>query len=124
MLSGLFCRRDGGFDGNYLLDDERSEWITRHEALKDFTTGIVFSQVDLICNSTPVENIVPHLEQLAADPLRAEIMDLMTHEQYFWPHYPAHLPDHVRRLETALRWVTNHGYEPVFFHEGLLGGIP
>jgi hypothetical protein len=70
-LSGLFRRRNGGFDGNYLLDDERSEWMTRNEALKDFKTGIVFSKVDLICNSTSVEKIIPQLDQLAADPLRA-----------------------------------------------------
>jgi len=51
----------------------------------------------------------------------AEIMDLFTHEQYFWPFYSHYLPDHGKRLEVAIRWVTEHGYEPVFFHEGFLG---
>ena len=123
-LSGLFRRRNGGFDGNYFLDDERSEWMTRNEALKDFETGIVFSKVDLICNSTLPGDIAPALEGIASDPHRAGIMDLMTHEQYFWPHYHAHLPDHVERVETALRWVSERGYEPVFLHEGLLGADP
>jgi hypothetical protein len=36
----------------------------------------------------------------------------------FWPF----LPDHFQRLDTAIRWATEHGYAPVFFHEGLLGG--
>jgi len=35
---------------------------------------------------------------------------------------PNYLPDHAQRLDAAIRWVTEHGYEPVFFHEGLLGG--
>ena len=48
-------------------------------------------------------------------------MDLFTHEQYFWPFYRNYIPDHFARLDTALRWVTEHGYKPVFLHEGFLG---
>ena len=92
------------------------------EALKDFGSGIVFSNVDLICNATPLAEVVPTLARAAADENTAEVLDLFTHEQYFWPFYSHHLPDHAQRLEAAIRWVTEHGYEPVFFHEGLLGG--
>jgi len=123
VLSGYFERRgDDGWDVNYLLDDDRSDYLSRHDALMDFDSGIVFSRVDIICNNTPIERIVPTLEPLAADPNRAEIMDLFTHEQYFWPFYSNYVPDHGQRLETAIRWVTEHGYKPVFFHEGFLGG--
>ena len=52
----------------------------------------------------------------------AEIMDLFTHEQYFWPFYRNYIPDHPQRLDATIRWVTEHGYKPVFFHEGFLGG--
>jgi len=123
VLSGYFDRREGdGWDVNYLLDDDRSEYLSRHDALMDFDSGLVFSKVDIVCNNTPIERIVPTLEPLAKDPNRAEIMDLFTHEQYFWPFYPNHVPDHAQRLDTAIRWVTEHGYKPVFFHEGFLGG--
>ncbi len=120
-LSGYFRRTNGIWDVNYWLDDARSEYLSRHDALKDFDSGIVFSRVDIVCNNTPVERIVPTLAPLAEDPNQAEIMDLFTHEQYFWPFYSRYLPDHPKRLETAIRWVTEHGYKPVFFHEGLLG---
>jgi hypothetical protein len=121
-LSGYFCPAPTGWDVNYLLDDERSEYLSRHDALMDFASGIVFSRVDIVCNSVPLERIVPTLAPLAEDPNTAEIMDLFTHEQYFWDFYPHHIPDHFRRLDAAIRWVTEHGYEPVFFHEGFLGG--
>ncbi len=122
VLSGYFRRGATGWDINYLLDDIRSEYLSRHDALKDFDSGIVFSRVDIVCNSTPVEQTVPLLSPLAKDPNTAEIMDLFTHEQYFWPFYSNHIPDHAQRLDTAIRWVTERGYKPVFFHEGLLGG--
>ncbi len=121
VLSGYF-RHQGTWDVNYRLDDRLSEYLWHHDAWKDFDSGIVFSRVDIVCNSTPLERIVPTLEPLAKDPNHAEIMDLFTHEQYFWPFYPNYLPDHPQRLDAAIRWVTEHGYEPVFFHEGFLGG--
>ncbi len=122
VLSGYFRRGSSGWDVNYLFDDARSEYLSRHDALMDFESGIVFSRVDIVCNSTPVEQTVPVLEQCAEDPNQAEIMDLFTHEQYFWPFYSNYVPDHFQRLDTAIRWVTEHGYKPVFFHEGFMGG--
>ena len=122
VLSGYFRRISTGWDVNYLLDDVRSEYMSRHDALMDFDSGIVFSRVDIVCNSTPVEQIVPTLKPFAKDPNQAEIMDLFTHEQYFWPFYSNYIPDHFERLDVAIRWVTEQGYKPVFFHEGFMGG--
>jgi len=121
VLSGYFSRSNGIWDINYFLDDDRSEYLSRHDALMDFESGIVFSKVDIVCNNTPIDRIVPTLAPLAEDPNRAEIMDIFTHEQYFWPFYHNYVPDHVQRLDVAIRWVTEHGYKPVFFHEGFLG---
>lgn len=121
-LSGYFRQQNGIWDVNYLMDADRSEYLSRHDALKDFSSGIVFSRVDIICNSTPLDRIVATLAPLAEDPNTAEIMDLFTHEQYFWPFYQNYLADHPQRLDVAIRWVTEHGYKPVLFHEGLLGG--
>ena len=121
VLSGYFQRGAAGWDVNYLLDDDRSEYLSRHDALMDFASGIVFSRVDIVINSTPVERIVPTLEPLSKDPNQAEIMDLFTHEQYFWPFYSNYIPDHPQRMDAAIRWVTEKGYEPVHYHEGFLG---
>lgn len=121
-LSGYYMLRPNGkYDVSYRMDNERCEYLTRHDALKDFDSGIVFSHIDIVCNGTPIDRIVPTLEPYAKDPNTAEIMDLFTHEQYFWPFYVNYIPDHAQRLDTALKWVTEHGYKPVFFHEGLLG---
>jgi hypothetical protein len=121
VLSGMFRQLRGKYDVNYRWDDVRSEYLSRHDAWKDFDSGLVFSRIDLVCNSVSIDKIVGTLEPLAQDPNTAEIMDLFTHEQYFWPFYKRYVPDHPQRLDTAIRWVTEHGYKPVFFHEGFLG---
>jgi len=120
-LSGYFFKRNGHWDVNYRFDDAKAEYLSRHEAWKDFQSGIVFSRVDLVCNTTPISKIPTVLEPLSQDPNLAEIMDLFTHEQYFWPFYVNYIPDHAQRLDTAIRWVTEHGYRPVFLHDGFLG---
>jgi hypothetical protein len=122
VLSGDFWRRDGHWDINYELSDEISAYCASHDAWKHFESGIVFSMVDIVCNSVPVDRVAATLEPLANDPNRAEIMDLFTHEQYFWPFYYHYVPDHAQRVEAAIRFVTERGYKPVFFHEGFLGG--
>jgi hypothetical protein len=122
VLSGYFGKRKTGYDVNYRWNDTVSEYLSRHDAWKDFDSGLVFSRVDIVCNSVPIDRIVGTLEPQAKDPNTAEIMDLFTHEQYFWPFYSNYIPDHPQRLDTAIRWVTERGYKPVFFHEGFLGG--
>lgn len=121
-LSGYFRKGAAGYDVNYLWDDVHSEYLSRRDAWKDFKSGIVFSRVDIVCNNVPVDRIVPTLEPQTKDPNTAEIMDLFTHEQYFWPFYSNYIPDHPKRLDVAIRWVTENGYKPVFLHEGFLGG--
>ena len=110
-----------GYDVNYGLDSVRSEHLSRHDAMKDFASGMVFSKIDLVCNNVPPEQVASVLEPLARDPNTAEIMDLSTHEQYFWPFYFNYRPDHFKRLDAAIRFCTERGYEPVFLHEGFLG---
>jgi len=123
-LSSDFWFRDGKWDVNCELPDDVSAYIASHDAWKDFDSGLVFSMVDIVCNSVKANQIAGTLEPIGKNPRRAEIMDLFTHEQYFWPFYMNYLPDHVQRIENAIRWVTERGYKPVFFHEGFLGGLP
>lgn len=121
-LSGYFRKNaQGQWDINYRWDDLHSEYIFTHDVWKDFQSGIVFSRVDIVLDQTPIEKIVPTLKPMTQNPNTAELMDLLTHEQYFWPFYVNHRPDMFQRVETAIRFVTEHGYKPVFFHEGFLG---
>ena len=123
-LSGYF-RPDakGAFDVNYCMDAARSEFIYENDRWHDFDSGITFSKIDMIINCTLLEKIVPTLETVYRDARQNEVIDLLTHEQYFWPFYKGYLPDHPQRMDAALRWVTEKGYEPVWLHEGLLGNI-
>lgn len=121
VLSGYFTRSPRGFEVNYRLDETRSEYLSRHDAWKDYDSGITFSKIDIVCNTVPLEKIPQVLQAAVDDPNQAEVMDLMTHEQYFWPFYQHYIPEHFQRLDAAIGFVTERGYKPVFLHEGCLG---
>ena len=105
------------WDVNYNMDDFRSEWLSRNDLLKDYASGIIFSKVDMVINGTPLDQIVPKLDAVTADPRQAEVIDFLTHEQYFWPFYQRYLPDHPQRMDRAIEYVTRHGYKPVFLQD-------
>ena len=121
VLSGYFIPHGDDWPVSYRMDPVRAEYLSRHDALKDFPSGIVFSKIDMVVNAVPLDRIVPRLEEIGQDPNPSEIFDLMTHEQYSWPFFSHYLPDHAQRIEAAVRWVTERGHEPVFLHEGFLG---
>ncbi|MDZ7620433.1 MAG: hypothetical protein U1E05_25805 [Patescibacteria group bacterium] len=105
------------WDINYNMDDFRSEWLSRNDLLKDYPSGIVFSKVDMVINNTPLDQIVPKIDAAMADPRQGEVIDFLTHEQYFWPFYHNYLPDHPQRMDRAIEYVTRHGYKPVFLQD-------
>ena len=50
-----------------------------------------------------------------------EIFNAASHEQYTFPYYSNYLPDHMQRIEEAMRCLVEGGCTPVFFNDGLLG---
>jgi len=121
-LVGYFVfDRDGAPAVSYYADREVTQYMAGHDYWLDLDEDLFFIRHDMVVNSFPLPRIVPRLEAIAADPHQAEIMELMIHEQYFYPHYRAHIPEYAERCETAIRWVTERGYTPVFYGDGSLG---
>jgi hypothetical protein len=106
-----------GYDINYCMDDARSAYLSRHDLLKDFSSGLLFSRCDIVCNNTTVEKVEATLRPLMLNPATSEIMDIITHEQYFWPFYKDYRHDHFARCEATIRFCSDNGYAPVFFHK-------
>ncbi len=102
---------------------------TRHaagrEAFRCHRGGLWFIKHDLVCNGHPPEQIRGLLDGIAANPQRRQIMEVMIHEQYFRSHLRHYQPDAEQRVVECVAWLAEHGYESVFWDDGLLGpGIP
>ena len=122
VLSGYFFK---GGDNRYLvnfgLDDTRCAMLDHRRLLVHWPSKIIFSRLTEVINITPTDQVIPKIQADIADFECAEIIDFLTHEQYFWPFYHHYIPDHAKRINDAARFATENGYEPVLYHEGFLG---
>jgi len=122
-LCGYFIFKDGEPAVSYYLDADHTEHISQRDYWKDTKEDIIFIRHALVCNlkEGAPSNVASHFEHLVANPYQGEVLELMIHEQYFYSSYCAYLADYAERCETAIRWVTENGYKPVFYSEGFIG---
>ncbi|MGQ9513710.1 MAG: hypothetical protein ACUVTL_01435 [Thermoproteota archaeon] len=106
---------------SYYLDEARTRYLSEHDYWKDNEADIFFIKHDLVINLIEPDDIEPTLEFIASNPHRSELMEVMIHEQYFYPELPLYEPDAKERVETTLRWLKRNGYKSVFYEEGFLG---
>jgi len=122
VLVGYFeFNRDGSPVVSYYLPAAQARYLSGRDYWKDTSLDLMFVRHDMVMNLFKPGAIVPRLEKIAADPHQAEVMELMIHEQYFYPDYKAYEPDYKERVETGIQWVTEKGYKPVFYGDGFLG---
>lgn len=118
---GYFRGRDGIPSVCYYLPLAQWQHLMSRDYWKDTEEDLFYVRHDIIINTHKMEDIVPYLESIVADPHQAEVMELMIHEQYFYPGNRAYQPDFKEKVETAIKFVTDLGYKPVFFADGFLG---
>lgn len=107
-------------DIGYYKDKETARYLQRHGMLYDFDNQLLFIKGDLCCNLLSFDQIEKELKVMCDEPER-QTLGFATHEQYSFDYYHNFIPDHFDRIENAVRVATEHGYRPVFFHDGFLG---
>ena len=105
--------------GKYQVPEYAMRYLDEQDAWYNFANGLLFSKIDLCCNRVPLKDTLPTLQQGYDNPNSREVMDLGTHEQYFWPFYKNYMPDHAQRLDYTFRFVTEHGYKAIFPEEDI-----
>ena len=75
----------------------------------------------MVINTVKLEEIVPYLERLRSSGHRPPYVDLMIHEQYFYPSYFNYQPDFRDKVITAVKWAAEKGYKPAFLSECVFG---
>ncbi|MDX9979365.1 MAG: hypothetical protein RBU25_04865 [Lentisphaeria bacterium] len=108
-------------DIGYFQDTETALYLEQKRVLYDFAQGLAFSKGNFCANKVPLPAVLPRLEAACHSPVYRDTLSLATHEQYFFPYYHNYIPDHGERIETALRYITEQGYQPIYFNDGFLG---
>ena len=126
---GIRALRDLGIQallGDFSLD-ERGEPAICYSATKaqydevrtscfwrDPGSGMIYFPCDIVLNSHAPGEIDGVLDGMAARWPDRNFIDILIHEQYFYPDYVHYLPDYRARVERGIRWCRRNGYEPGF----------
>lgn len=116
-LLGDFAENDGKPCLCYSATQEQFDAVRRHCFWKDPKTGMIFFPCDVVLNCGRLEDISSGLDAFEARYPNRPFMDILIHEQYFYPDYCGYLPDYADRLEAGVQWCLEHGYRPGFVEE-------
>lgn len=116
-LAGYFNVDDDQSPVSYYLDLEKRRHLNKRFIWRDNQEGIIFSRIAIVINSYDLEQIVPYLDGLKTGSHKPGYVDLMIHEQYFYPSYVEYQPNYRQKVLTAVKWAADNGYKPAFLSE-------
>ncbi len=99
---------------SYYLTPEEIDLVCEFGFWKDHGEDMIFGRIDAVLNLYEPRGIIERLEECARRFPKKGYVEIMIHEQYFYPDYPAHKPDFRERIMTGCRWCVEHGYHPMF----------
>ena len=119
-LIGMFYSREGREALHYHLPP--SEWndLRSGSFYLDQRTGMCFAHNDLILNQHSLSSALQQLRELdglVAKRVHVPFVQLMTHEQYFYPGYQDYQPDFEEKIAAALAFLGCAGYTSCFLEE-------
>ncbi len=114
-LTGYFNVDDNQSPVSYYLDAEQRRNLKKRFIWRDNREGIIFGRISLVINTVKYPEIVPYLDALKKSEHKPRFLDLMIHEQYFYPSYVAYQPDYRQKVLTSVKWADDNGYRPAFF---------
>lgn len=103
----------------YGLSDEELKQVRYDTFWKDPKSGMIYYGCDAILNKRNIEDIGPWMDEFQEKYPDRPFVDVLIHEQYFYPHYKRYLADYEERVVTGVKWCHEHGYAPCFVTEML-----
>lgn len=122
-LRALMGYMDLNAEGNpwvsYYLTSEQVLHAKTCDFWLDHTTGMAFGRIEAVLNSQDAPTTRCILDRMRREYPHRGFVEIMIHEQYFYPSYGAHLPDFETRVLDACAWCRENGYEPAFTGEAI-----
>jgi len=115
-LAGYFNVDDNQAPVSYYLSDEQKRHLKKRFIWRDNKEGLIFARLALVINTVKLEQVVPYLDNVKKT-YNPHYIDLMIHEQYFYPYYSAYQPDWKEKVMTAVKWAVDNGFKPGFLDE-------
>lgn len=103
----------------YGLTEEELKMVRFGTFWKDPKSGMIYYGCDAILNKRNLEDLAPWMDEFADKYPNRPFVDVLIHEQYFYPDYKRYLPDYEERVIAGVKWCHDHGYRPIFVQDML-----
>ena len=114
LMGYLTLTKDGDPYVSYYLSKEQVLHANEYGLWKDHSLGMIFGKIDVVLDTMDIEAAAAFLDEAKAMYPKKGVMQVMTHEQYFYPTYCNYIPDYTQRILTACAWCQENGYTPAF----------
>ena len=110
---------DGETLVSYHLTHDQVAHAETREGWYDAAEDVVFAKLDFVLNDPALtaDCVAPFLDELARRPHERELIQMVIHEQYFYPDYALYEPDYAQRIWEMARWMHEHGYRSASLSE-------
>jgi len=102
---------------SYTMTQEESLLAAEYGFWKSRRDDMAYGRIDCVLNSFTPEEIPAELERGRQLHPNRGCMDILIHEQYFYPDYPRYLPDFRERILAGVEWCLKRGMRPAFAEE-------
>lgn len=108
---------------DYHLPDSILEYLYYQQGWMHFESGLTFYNAFTgTRESIPLDKTGPRLLEWIEVPAKSHLLNIVGHEQYWWPFYKKFVPDIYERYAAAFRFVLDRGYKPIWIEDGFFGG--
>lgn len=104
---------------SYGYSEEFCDVVHEYGFARDAETDMIYGELAIVLNKFLPEEVPAELERVAASHPRHRFMELMIHEQYFYPGYARYMADFEDRIVAGIEWCRARGMQPVFTSEAL-----
>jgi hypothetical protein len=132
---GARAIRDAGYKGllgyfnvdddlpavSFYLNKQQRRHMKQRWIWKDNAIDMVFIRSSIVIDKKDLPTIRPYLDAYKQNGNIPPYLDLLVHEQYYYPFYEAYQPDFRERILTAVEWAKENGYQPAFLSEAIFG---
>lgn len=119
IFAGYFNVDDNKPPVSYYLTEDQRRHLKQRFIWRDNKEGLIFSRIAQVINAFKIDKVIPDLDEIK-NTFNPRYIDLMIHEQYFYPHYVAYQPDWEDKVMTAVKWAHDNGFRPGFLKESVL----
>ena len=108
-------------DIGYFYEQDVSHYMACAREFYDPDFDLFLVKGSVTCNLDAKDTIVKKLTETDQIECGSKSIGMATHEQYSFKFYHNYIPDHFERMDLACKTLSELGYSPVFFSEGIYG---